>query len=101
MKYNKLVRDKIPEYLKNINVPYKIHIADNAEYWEKLKTKLQEEVAEFINDDANISEIADILEVIEAICNYQKFNQSELNKIKEAKAQERGKFEKRIILEES
>ncbi len=49
----------------------------------------------------NIEELADILGVAEAICAYKKINQSELNQIKEKKAQDRGKFEKKIILDES
>jgi len=101
MKYNKLVRDKIPEYLESVNVTYRIHTADELEYWEKLKAKLQEEVAEFMNNDNDLGEIADILEVIEAICDYRQFNNMDLKKIKSEKAAKRGRFQKRIILEES
>ena len=70
------------------------------EYWQKLKEKLQEEVDEFLKD-GNPEEIADILEVIDAICNYQKINKQELRAIKDKKAEERGRFEKRIILEQA
>lgn len=100
MKYDKLVRDKIPEYIKSKgNVPIS-HIADEDEYWQKLREKLQEEVDEFLKDE-KLEEIADILEVIDAICDHQKFDKHELAVIKDKKAEERGKFEKRIILEEA
>lgn len=100
MKYNKLVRDKIPEYIRSKgNVPIS-HIAGEEEYWKKLEEKLQEEVDEFLRD-GKLEEIADILEVIDAICDYQKFDKQELASIKNKKATERGKFEKRIILEEA
>ena|ERR1035437_8588806 len=100
MKYNKLVRDKIPEYIvKKGGVPI-THIAKNAEYWQKLKEKLLEEVKEFF-DSETIEEVADIMEVIDAICRYKKFNKKKLQTVKNKKVKERGAFKKRIVLDES
>lgn len=100
MKYNKLIRDKIPEIIKRKGEECKIHIADDNEYWQKLKEKLFEEFEEF-NKDESIEEIADILEVLEAIADYKKFDEEKIDRIKTKKAEERGKFQKRIILNES
>lgn len=100
MKYNKLVRDNIPEYIESKGEKAATHIADDAEYWQKLKGKLQEEVNEFLHDDS-IGEVADILEVIDAICEYKRYDKSELAHVKEKKATEKGKFTKRIILDEA
>lgn len=100
MKYNKLVRDKIIEIIKRKGEKAVFHIADEEEYWEKLKEKLREEAEEFTKD-SSMSEVADILEVIDAICEYKNFDKIELEKMKNKKAEERGKFEKRIILDES
>jgi predicted house-cleaning noncanonical NTP pyrophosphatase (MazG superfamily) len=99
MKYNKLVRDKIPKILKAKKLKVKKHVANDEEYWEKLKEKLQEETDEFLKED-NKHELADIMEVIEAICNFKNIDKKELNKVKKYKAKERGKFKKRIILDE-
>lgn len=99
-KYNKLVRDKIPEIIKKKGGKYKIHIANRKEYWEKLKEKLSEEIKEF-SENETIEEFADILEVLDVARDYKKFNKTKLEAIKKKKAKERGGFKKGIILEES
>ena len=100
MKYNKLVRDKIPEYIFKKGGNPITHIANDAEYWQKLKDKLIEELEEFKKDE-NIEEFADLLEVIDAIADYKKFDRNEVEVIKEKKASERGRFKDKIILDES
>ncbi|OGZ78599.1 MAG: hypothetical protein A2528_01350 [Candidatus Staskawiczbacteria bacterium RIFOXYD2_FULL_37_9] len=100
MKYNKLVRDKIPEYIKSKGGNPVVHIADDGEYWQKLREKLQEEVGEFLEAE-NVEEKADILEVIDAILDFKQFNKNELETVKNKKSGERGKFKDKIILEES
>ena len=97
-KQNKLVRDKVPEILDNKGLKYSVHVADDNEYWEKLKAKLQEEVEEYINSEKE-AELADVLEVIEAIVRFKKIDLQALNKIKMEKAKQKGSFGKRIILE--
>ena len=42
-----------------------------------------------------------MLEVIDAIADYKGFSRDEVKKIREKKAEERGKFKDRIILDES
>jgi len=100
MKYNKLVRDKIPEIIKEKGINPITHIADEQEFWEKLKQKLQEEVDEFLEEE-NPEELADILEVINAICNFKDINRENLENIRKNKSEQRGSFNNKIILEES
>ena len=100
MKYNKLVRDKIPEIIRKRGDHPVTHIADEKEYWQKLKEKLLEEVEEFTRDES-IEEFADVLEVLDAIAAWKQFDVKEVSRVKEKKARERGRFEKKIILDES
>lgn len=97
-KQNKLVRDKVPEVLDSKGLKYSAHVAEDGEYWQKLKEKLEEEVNEYLTSEKE-AELADILEVFEAIIRFKKINLQELNKIKLAKTKQKGGFSKRIILE--
>lgn len=98
MEYNKLVRDNIPEIIKKKNKIPITHTANNEEYFNKLKEKLTEEVNEFLENNSE-EELADILEVIESICEFKNIDKDKLEVLKISKARERGKFTKRIILE--
>lgn len=93
MKYNKLVRDKIPEYIRAKGGNPVFHAADEREYWEKLKAKLLEESGEFYRDE-NKEEFADLLEVIDAIAEYRNFDRNDIEFIRKKKCDERGAFKK-------
>jgi predicted house-cleaning noncanonical NTP pyrophosphatase (MazG superfamily) len=93
----KLVRDKIPDLLTRSGKKIRFYQASDEEYWIRLKEKLLEEVEEFFTDET-LEEMADILEVLEAICLYKKFNQQELKKTKKVKKKERGGFLQKKIL---
>ena len=100
MKYNKLVRDKIPEIIKSKGAVPITHIASDEEYQQKLKAKLQEEVDEFLEDN-NKEELADILEVIYALCDLYNFDKDKLEQLRIDKAEKRGGFKDKIILDET
>jgi predicted house-cleaning noncanonical NTP pyrophosphatase (MazG superfamily) len=99
MEYNKLVRDKIPEIIKKSGKNPITHVASEEEYWKSLREKLKEEVFEF-DKDPSMEEFADVLEVLDAIGNFKKFKRDEIKNIKEEKAEKRGRFKKRLILDE-
>lgn len=97
MKYNKLVRDKIPEIIKFSGQTAVWHKASHKEYWQKLKEKLLEEVNEFLANDSP-EELADVLEVIDAI--RDEIGWDKIKQLQRKKAEERGEFLERIILDE-
>ncbi|MFA5061920.1 MAG: nucleoside triphosphate pyrophosphohydrolase [Patescibacteria group bacterium] len=100
MKYNKLVRDKIPEYIKSKGGVPVTHIANNEEYWTKLKEKLIEETSEFLTSETP-GELADIYEVLDAIREFKDFKKEDVLELQKRKHTEKGGFKEKIILDES
>jgi len=97
IKYDKLVRDRIPEIIKEKGKECKFRIASTEEYREKLVEKLLEEVLEFIETPC-VEELADIQEVVEALMNEHKWES--LRATTQFKKITRGSFRDKIILEE-
>lgn len=95
--YNKLVRDNIPNIIKNDNKIPNIKILDDDEFIDCLNSKLLEEVNEYL-DDYDIAEIADILEVLYAILNAKGISIEQINEIRNEKNEKNGAFTKKIFL---
>ncbi len=95
--YNKLVRDNIPEIIRNNNETPITKTLSNEEYLRALKEKLQEEVDEFLESN-DIAELADILEVVDALSTANNSSLNEVMDIKMRKAKKNGKFENKIFL---
>lgn len=100
MEFHKLVRDKIPEKIIANGEQAFTHEAREEEYKLALEKKLQEEIAEFLNNPC-VEEMADVLEVMRTICDLHGIDYSELEKIRQEKFAKRGGFNKRIILEKT
>ncbi len=95
--YNKLVRDKIPEIIEADGKKCEIEILSEVDYLEMLGAKLDEELAEY-HKDQNVEELADLLEVIYAVVKARDCSVEQLEAIRAKKAEDRGTFEKRIML---
>ena len=97
IRYEKLVRDKIPQMIEEEGfIPNTCALSED-EYIEALRVKLTEEVQEYLSD-RDAEELADILEVVYALANAQGIPQDTLEQIRKAKADARGGFEKRLWL---
>ena len=96
--YNKLVRDKIPEIIEDDGNTCKTRILSDEDYIASLEAKLNEEVAEY-QADKNLEEMADVLEVLQAICIARGYSLEELEALRAKKANERGGFADKIFLE--
>jgi predicted house-cleaning noncanonical NTP pyrophosphatase (MazG superfamily) len=93
--YQKLVRDKIPELLDKKGIAYEKRIATDDEYRTELIKKLVEESNEFA-EAGSPDELADVLEVVEALRLLPEYHDVDSRKI--AKREEKGAFNDRIIL---
>lgn len=97
-KYNKLVRDNIPEIIKKRGAKPITRVLDDKEYIDQLFDKLIEEIDEF-DEDRNAEELADIFEVLSALGSALGIKGDQLKKARLKKATTRGTFKKRIFLE--
>lgn len=95
--YEKLVRDRIPEMIRAHGERPCTRVLGEEEYFSELHRKLREEIEEYI-ESGSMEEIADILEVLEAICAAKGFAPEAVLECKKAKKEKRGGFEKRIYL---
>lgn len=99
IKYNKLVRDRIPEIIEASGKICKTEILNDEEYLRMIDTKLDEELAEY-HKDQNIEELADLMEVIYAAAAARGYTLEELERVRAQKAANRGGFQKKILLVE-
>ena len=95
--YNKLVRDKIPEIMLKSGAKPVTKILNQDEYTLCLEKKLDEEVLEY-HQGKNLEELADILEVVYAICEAKGHTTDDLLSVYQKKHQERGGFKDKIFL---
>lgn len=102
--YNKLVRDNIPDIIRDDNETPVTRILTNGEYEIELYRKLVEECKEVFeaeNDNETCKELADVLEVIRAIANVKGKSLEDIIKLANDKRDKRGGFSKRVYLEKS
>ena len=99
MKYNKLVRDRIPEIIEASGKSCVTEILSDKAYLRLVDAKLDEELAEY-HSDQNIEELADVLEVIYAAAMARGYTLEQLESVRAAKAEKRGAFANKILLKE-
>ena len=97
--YNKLVRDRIPEIIEQAGQKCTCSILSDDDYLKMLDEKLNEELAEY-QEDKSMEELADLLEVMRAVALARGSSIGEVEEIRRRKAEKRGGFEKKILLEE-
>ena len=98
-RYDKLVRDRIPDIIRESGKEPVCRTATQEEALDYLARKLGEEAAEYL-ESRDAEELADVLEVVFAIAAEKGITPEKLEEIRARKARERGGFSGRIVLEE-
>jgi predicted house-cleaning noncanonical NTP pyrophosphatase (MazG superfamily) len=98
-KYDKLVRDRIPEIIEKSGKKAVFEVLGEKAYKEYLDEKLREELQEYLLND-NADELADLVEVIYAILKYKGIDVEDFENLRKRKDEERGAFDKRLLLKE-
>jgi predicted house-cleaning noncanonical NTP pyrophosphatase (MazG superfamily) len=98
--YNKLVRDRIPEIIRESGRDCAIEIMPEEEYRQALLEKLVEEAQEACQaqPETLATEIADLYEVIDAVIKAFDLDRECLRRNQEIRHKQRGGFSKRIRL---
>lgn len=96
--YNKLVRDRIPDIVKQDGKRAAFRYLEEDEVIVQLFNKLSEETAE-LQDAQNVEEVADVIEVLFAIAQRYGYDEQQTLERVHQKRQQRGGFQKGILLE--
>jgi predicted house-cleaning noncanonical NTP pyrophosphatase (MazG superfamily) len=99
-KVEKLIRDGMPEMMRSQKIDVFERVMSDDEFLEKLKTKLLEEsveVQQAKNKNELIEELADVLEVINAMCKVNNIEFREIEESRIAKRSKRGGFDNKIF----
>ncbi len=99
--YNKLVRDNIPNIIRNNNETPVVKTLNDSEYKIELEKKLYEEYKEVIESSGEdrAEELADMLEVMRALAKIENKSLEEIISIANQKSEKRGAFNEKIFLE--
>ena len=95
--YNKAIRDKIPEIIKESGKKCEIKTLSDEEFLKELEKKLVEELNEY-QESKDVEELSDILEVIYRISSLKGTSSEQLDKIRKDKVTKRGAFDDNLSL---
>lgn len=95
--YNKAVRDKIPEIIQKSGSECNIKVLSDPEFLPLLEKKLHEELEEY-ESSKSVEELTDLIEIIYRIAELRGTPNEALDKMRFAKREKRGGFDKNLYL---
>lgn len=99
-KVDKLIRDKIPGILQANKIVVNTRTMETPEFISRLKDKLVEEAKECFETESSdelIEELADLIEVINALCQVTRINMQQIEEKRLEKMKHKGAFDDRIF----
>ncbi|MCL2939435.1 MAG: nucleoside triphosphate pyrophosphohydrolase [Trichodesmium sp. MAG_R02] len=98
--HNKLVRDRIPEIISKSGIEYQTITLSEQEYQQALRQKLIEEAQEAAtaNNADLVIEIADLLEVVDALLKSYKISHHKVLLEQDKKRASKGYFDNKTML---
>lgn len=101
VEFNKIVRDKIPLIISKRGERAEVRHLEGEAFIEALRQKLTEEALEAMDAKSGnelVAELADVSEVINALCNALKVSPAHLESVQKEKRQKRGGFDEGVML---
>lgn len=98
IRYDKLVRDRIPEIIEAHRQHCQVRVLNDEEYAQRLDEKLAEELAEY-QESGDVEELVDLVELVRAIISYRRMSWEEFEQMRVRKHIERGGFTAGLFLE--
>ena len=96
-RYDKAVRDRIPDIIRAEGKQCVVKQVSDTEFLRYMERKLSEELHEYA-ESKSPEEIADLLEVIYRVAELQGMERDELETLREKKRKERGGFTDNLVL---
>ncbi|MDD3246303.1 MAG: nucleoside triphosphate pyrophosphohydrolase [Methanosarcina sp.] len=93
----KVVRDRIPEIIRNSGRECAVKELSDPEFLVELESKLGEELTEYL-ESKELEELADLLEIISRIAELRGSSKENLEALRLQKKLEKGGFEKNLLL---
>jgi predicted house-cleaning noncanonical NTP pyrophosphatase (MazG superfamily) len=97
IRYDKLVRDRIPEIIRRDGKQCEVRVLDDAEYRQRLEEKLSEELTEY-RGNGELEELADLVELVHALVVFNGMTWHEFETMRTNKRMARGGFNERFFL---
>jgi predicted house-cleaning noncanonical NTP pyrophosphatase (MazG superfamily) len=98
--HNKLIRDRIPEKIKEFGDDFETRVLEKKEFEKELKKKLVEEANEVATapKEELVNELADVLELAKSVAAHHKIPFSKVESFQKEKRRKRGGFKKKLFL---